>query len=246
MMTTGIGASPGRPTAGFKIGILALGTRHRLVLGNVQHAGSFGFPVLYEIVRDVSTEDLMRGEPGAAGPILRSALALEAAGVEAIVGACGSFANYQSEVAAAVKIPVFMSILLEAPLLLRCLPATQQLGIVFANAATFTDEVRHQCGIADTGRIVAIGADAVPAFAPILAQEPTLDDAALREGLVSLVLATLGRYPAIGAWLLQCSDLPPYASAIRRATGRPVFDTATLIRHVHDALHKGNEDACAP
>jgi hypothetical protein len=51
--------------AGFPVGILALDTRHQLVLGNVQHAGSFTFPVLYEIVRDVSGPALMRGDADA-------------------------------------------------------------------------------------------------------------------------------------------------------------------------------------
>jgi hypothetical protein len=226
------------PFAGFPIGILALETRHHLVAGNVQHAGSFAFPVFYGIVRDVSGPALMRGDPDAAEPIVRGAMALEAAGVEAIVGACGSFANYQLEVASAVDVPVFMSILLEVPLLLRALPAARQLGIIFASTGTFTDRVRRQCGIEDSDRIVAIGADAVSAFQPILAQEGKLDDASLRAGLVDLVAATLRAHPAIGAWLLQCSDLPPYAAAIQRATGRPVFDMVTLIRHVHDVVRR--------
>ena len=59
------------PTSGFSLGILALDTRHQLVPGNVQHAGSYAFPVLYEIVKDVSGSALMRGDPNAAGPIVR-------------------------------------------------------------------------------------------------------------------------------------------------------------------------------
>src|ERR1700683_518856 len=156
------------PVAGFPIGILVLNTRHRLVTGNVQHAGSFAFPVAYEIVKDVSVPALMCGDPEAAGPIVRGALTLEAAGVKAIVGACGSFANYQLDVANAVQVPVFLSILLEVPLLLRALPAARQLGIIFATTASFTERARRQCGIEEGDRIVAIGADAISAFQPIL------------------------------------------------------------------------------
>jgi hypothetical protein len=39
-------------------------------------------------------------------------------------------------------------------------------------------------------------------------------------------------------WLIQCSDLPPYAAAIQRATGLPVFDMVTLIDHVRAALKR--------
>jgi aspartate/glutamate racemase len=229
-------AEGNRPIAGFAIGILALDTRHHLVIGNVQHALSFSFPVVYEIVKDVRGSALMRGDPEAAAPIIRAAKALEAAGVMAIVGACGSFANYQLDVAKVVHVPVFLSILLEVPLILRALPASQQLGIIFATTTSFTDRVRRQCGIEATDRIVAIGADALPAFQPILAQEGALDDAALRSGLVGLACETMRAHPNIGAWLLQCSDLPPYAAAIRQATRRPVFDMVALIDHVREAL----------
>lgn len=224
-----------RALAGFRVGILVLDTAHDLVRGNVQHAASFDFPVLYEVVRDVSGTALMSGDPAAASAIVAGARRLEAAGVQVIVGACGSFANYQSAVAAAVGVPAFMSILLEVPLLLRALPPSRRLGVIFASTASFTDRVRSECGISSSDRIVALGADAIEAFRPILAQSGPLDSSALERGLVELAISALQKDSAIGAWLLQCSDLPPYARAIQAATGLPVFDMISLIHHVHDA-----------
>ena len=90
---------------------------------------------------------------------------------------------------------------------------------------------------------MAIGADALPAFQPILAQKGVLDDAALRNDLVRLASETLRGNPNIGAWLLQCSDLPPYAAAVQQETRRPVFDMIGLIHHVHDALCRNSIDA---
>ena len=40
------------------------------------------------------------------------------------------------------------------------------------------------------------------------------------------------RVPDLGGFLLECGNLPPYADAIRAATGRPVFgilDAASLL-----------------
>ena len=38
--------------------------------------------------------------------------------------------------------------------------------------------------------------------------------------------------PEIGAVLLECSDMPPYAWAIQNAVRRPVFDFISLINWV--------------
>ncbi len=228
----------GRAIAGFRVGILTLSTRHLLVPGNVQHAGTFRSPVIYEVVRGVSMSALMKGDAVATPAIVEGARRLEAAGVDVVMGACGSFAHYQIEVAAALAVPVFMSILLEVPLILRALPPGRRLGIVFARVESFTDLVRRQCGIESADRIVALGASQLPAFAPILEQSGELDSAALERQLTELTVQTVQADPTIGAWLLQCSDLPPYAHAIQRGTRLPVFDMATLIEHLFDATRR--------
>jgi hypothetical protein len=228
------------PLAGFGIGILTIDTCHELVPGNVQNASSFGFPVIYEIVHGVSLSALMRGDATVSSKIVEHALALQALGVSAVVGACGSFANYQLEVAKALRVPVFLSILLEVPLLLQVLPASGRLGIIFADAQAFTPRVCDNCGITSTERIVAVGMSRTPAFEPILAQRGALDDEGLRSAVVNLARSTLRAHPSIRAWLLQCSDLPPYANAIRKATALPVFDMVGLIARIHRAIDKAS------
>lgn len=226
-----------RPLAGFRIGILVLDTCHEIVAGNVQHACSFRYPVLYEVVAGITGAQLMQGDLGAADAVVSSARRLEAAGVSAVVGACGSFANYQTAVAAAVGVPVFLSVLLMAPLLIRALPRNQSLAIMFASVASFTRQVREECAMTECDdRIVAVGAEKVKAFRPILRQSGVLDPRALRRGIVTLARRTLNERPDIGAWLLQCSDLPPYAWDIQAATRRPVFDAVSLFNQVHSAL----------
>lgn len=230
--------SAGRVAAGYSIGILGLELAHPYLPGNVQNARTFDFPVLYQPVRDIGIATLLGGDPAAEGAVVEAALALERCGVDMVVGACGSFANYQSAVTQRLRIPAVMSIMCEVPFLLRSLPAQASLGVVFASTASFTDKVRRECGITgdQAARIVAIGADQLSAFQPLLRQEGALDQGDLDRQLVELLCRTRRKEPRIGMWLLQCSDLPPCAPAIRAATGLGVFDMTLLIEHLHRAL----------
>jgi hypothetical protein len=40
----------------------------------------------------------------------------------------------------------------------------------------------------------------------------------------------------IGAFILECTDLPPFADAIRKVTGRPVFDFVTPTNFTYEAI----------
>jgi Asp/Glu/hydantoin racemase len=40
----------------------------------------------------------------------------------------------------------------------------------------------------------------------------------------------------MGAIVLECTDLPPYAKRISEATGLPVFDFVSMMGHVAIAL----------
>ena len=82
--------------------------------------------------------------------------------------------------------------------------------------------------LADTVRVVG----EFGVIARVLARSGSARVAEVVEAAVEVVEAD----PSVGAFLLECSDLPPYARSVREATGRPVFDWAGFIRYVHDAV----------
>lgn len=222
-----------RSVAGQDIGILHIDSNYPLVPGNAQNATTFPFPVRYECVAGLAIPELLSGAETGEARIIAAAQKLEKAGVRAIVGACGSFANYQTAVANAVSVPVFTSVMLLVPLLLNALGPERRLAIVFASAHAYTDRVRRECRIPDDDRIVVAEARDLPAFAPILANESELDDAALETQVRDLVAKLVADEPRIACVVLQCSDLPPYAAAIQAATGVPVVDVVTLVGWAH-------------
>ena len=46
-------------------------------------------------------------------------------------------------------------------------------------------------------------------------------------------------HPDVGAIVLECTNMPPYADDVRRALGLPVFDIVSLVTLAHRALAPG-------
>ena len=127
----------GRKVAGCAIGIIRSGTAaYPQFPGNVANASTFDFPVYYKILPPTTEEQLLSPEPDPAilEETIKAARELENLGVRAIVGACGFFANYLTEVAATVNIPTFLSSLMQIPIISRALNPSQKVGVVMANA----------------------------------------------------------------------------------------------------------------
>ena len=45
--------------------------------------------------------------------------------------------------------------------------------------------------------------------------------------------------PDVGAIVLECTNMPPFAYAVQEATGLPVYDVVTLIRYTAMTLARG-------
>ena len=70
----------------------------------------------------------------------------------------------------------------------------------------------------------------------VLEEKGTLDSDKVEREVTEVATKMVADEPAVAAIVLECSDLPPYARAVQLATGRPVFDFITMIRHVQSAL----------
>jgi len=58
----------------------------------------------------------------------------------------------------------------------------------------------------------------------------TLDEGEARRATVAAAERLVERRPDVRAIVLECTNLPPYADAVRDATGLPVHDITTLVR----------------
>jgi Asp/Glu/hydantoin racemase len=228
----------GRRIYGFPIGILMLEARFPRIPGDMGNAGTFSFPVLYRVVEQASPDRVVRRHDAALlDPFIAAARELETGGVRAITTNCGFLARYQSALAAAVGVPVFTSSLLQVPVVARMLPRGRSVGIITINAPSLSADNLRESGITADMAVHVTGLETEPHFTDaILGDRLELDTERSAREHEAVAGRLVADHPDIGALVLECTNMPPYAHRIQAVTGRPVFDIVTLTNWVHASL----------
>ncbi len=228
----------GQNIYGFTVGVLMLDTRFPRIPGDMGNATTFPFPVRYHRVSG-AVPDLVvrRGAEGLRDAFIEAARHLEREGVGAITTNCGFLVKFQTQMAAAVRVPVFTSSLLLVPMVHRLLAPGRRVGIMTVNAPSLTSEHLVGAGIGPDIPLAVIGMETEKEFTRVmLDDELELDVDAAREEHLRVARRLVSEHPDIGAIVLECTNMPPYAADIRRETGLPVFDITSLVRMAYDAL----------
>jgi len=224
-----------------RIGVLSLDSKFPKPPGHIKHPESFDFPVIYKIVDGIGTRELIK-EPGPylLDPFIKAIKELEAEGVEAITGSCGFLALYQKELSDAVDIPVFISSLIQIPLVAAMLKPTKTVGVMTAVAANLTPAHFHAIGVTDLSKVHVGGMDAAKEFTEVIIDNKRVDMDVdqVRLEVVTLAKKLVSAHPDIGALVMECTDMPPYAVDVQEATGLPVFDLSTLTNMVAEGVRR--------
>jgi hypothetical protein len=186
--------------------------------------------VIYEVVKGVDIASLQNlNEPDSAQAFLAAAQVLAGKGVSAVAGNCGLMIVHQAALARAMPVPVLMSSLLLLPVIARLVGPNAKIGIVASSAKGLKAEHLALAGAAETPIALAT-MDGRPHFrAAIGAQSGVLDFEKVEAEVVDVARGLIAENPDVGAILLECVDMPPYAYAIQDVVGLPVFDITTLI-----------------
>lgn len=227
-------ASPGQAFFGAPLGVLLIDCVAPFVPGSVGNASTFTAPARYRTVPGLTVERILSPDAGACEPaVVAAAQALATEGARMITSNCGFAIRFQRAVSAAVDVPVLLSSLLLAPMLERVLPGDKGLGIITASADSLTQDLLSAAGMASPDRVGIAGLDDKPAFtAGLITCVGELDRQALELETVEVATSLIERRPDTGALLLECAELPPYAAAVQRATGVPVFDITSMVELV--------------
>lgn len=224
MISTG-----GKSIYGASVGILMLEARFPRIPGDMGNARTWPFPVHYRVVRNASPDRVVRHRAeGLLDAFIDAARELEADGVDGVTTNCGFLALYQDELARALDIPVATSSLMQTAMVNRLLPHGKRAGILTIAGSALTEEHLVKAGVPE-GTPIGSTEGGEEFTSAILGNARTLDVDRARADNVAAAVELKQRNSDLGAIVLECTNMVPYAAAIRAATGLPVFSIYEFV-----------------
>jgi len=210
--------------------------------GNSMNTVSYPFPVVFRRVPGANYDSVLHNPTQALlDAMVVEGMAMAEQGVRAIITSCGFNAVFQKKLAMAMPVPVFTSTLMQVPFILSSLGAGR-LAVITASKNALKPGHFEAVGVEDMSRIKIYGMDEQPEWGKIhLAPDQSLSLETVSKEVVSLAVTAQNQMPELGAILLECTDLPPFAGPIREATGLPVFDLSTMITLIHASLSSSSQ-----
>jgi Asp/Glu/hydantoin racemase len=230
-------AKGGKALYGAPLGILMLEARFPRIPGDMGNASTWPFPVLYSVVPGATPEKVvLKGAEGTLPDFLAAAERLVAQGAEAITTNCGFLSLFQSEIAGHVKVPVATSSLMQVPWVQATLPPGKRVGIVTISGSTLTP--KHLAAVGVPQDIPRTGTETGREFFRVLikAEKDDLDVDLARQDILDAGRELVRRHPEVGAIVLECTNMPPYAADLRQEVGLPVYDIYSMIQYFNAGL----------
>lgn len=244
-----IKARRGHRCYGMGLGIIILDDVYPGFPGDVRNASAYPFPIQYDVAVGVDIQGLVRSEDKKPylEPVLAAAKNLEQMGCRAIAAECGYFAYFQQDVAGTVDVPVFMSSLLQVPLAQQLIGSQKVVGILAAESTYLTDAHLQAVGIKLGSNYVVGGAEdegRCPEFEHLWQADKRPDpvgayyDRAEKE-FVAVAVDFFQSHPAMGAMMLECTGMQPFARSLQREIDIPIFSWGTLLDFAYSvAVHR--------
>jgi hypothetical protein len=235
-MSRGI-ARGGKAIYGAPLGILMLDARFPRIPGDMGNATTWPFPVLYRVVKGASPERVvLGGAQGLLDAFIEAAKDLVAQGAEAVTTNCGFLSIYQRELAEAVGVPVATSSLMQIPWVQSLLPPGKRVGILTVSQSTLTPKHLEAAGVPPDTPLA--GTETGKEFFRVLirAEKQDMDVDLAEADILAAGRTLIANRNDIGAIVLECTNMPPYAAALREALNLPVFDIHSMITWFHAGL----------
>ena len=219
----------GKNVYGASVGILMLETRFPRIHGDIANAMTWPFPVQYRVVTGATPENVVRNDPRAlVDSFIAAGRELVQMGCDGITTNCGFLALIQDQVRDALGVPVATSSLMQVPMVQALLPSDKKVGVLTISKATLTPD--HLAAAGAPRDTVVVGTDGGRAFTTgILDDHASLDFEACRLDILDAAAELVVLYKDIGAIVLECTNMVPYAADVRKLTGLPVYSIYSFV-----------------
>jgi Asp/Glu/hydantoin racemase len=230
-------ARGGKAIYGAPLGILMLEAKFPRIPGDMGNAGTWPFPVLYRVVKGASPQRVvLDAAAGLLDDFLAAAADLVAQGAEAITTNCGFLSVFQREIAAYVQVPVATSALLQVPWVQAMLPPGKRVGIVTVSARSLSPRHLEAAGVPPETPVVGTEEGREFFRVLVLGGKQDMDIGLAAADILDAGRRLVARHKDVGAIVLECTNMPPYAHALREMLGLPVFDIYSLVTWLHAGL----------
>lgn len=220
-----------------KLGVIMLDTTFPRIKGDIGNPETFSFPVFYQVVRGANPERIvLNPDRTLIQPFIDAGFKLIEQGANFLTTSCGFLALFHEELTQALPVPIYSSSLLQVHSALEIIRPEQKIGIITAHKPSLSRNHLKGVGI-DTCPIEIIGMEHCNEFSSVfIGGKPSLDEDKCRNEMIMVTRQLMKSYPDIGAIVLECTNMPPYTSAIQKIANVPVFDVVTLMNTVHSKL----------
>ncbi|MCG8637505.1 MAG: hypothetical protein MI863_27005 [Desulfobacterales bacterium] len=219
------------------VGVLCLESFFPKPKGHLRNPLTFDFPVVCSVVQGVNIPKLLFDpSPELVRPFIDAAVKLEKDGVKAITGSCGFLARYQEQISDSVQVPVFMSSLLQIPMVRLLHGPSARIGVLTASRSALTRE--HFAGTDSRMDDVFIkGMEGYPEFWEVIIEGKRNDFDMIRlEDEICRAASGIAEEKKLDALVLECTDLSAFSHAIQKKINIPVYDINSLTTYVHSAV----------
>ena len=230
-------ARGGKSIYGAPLGILMLEARFPRIPGDMGNGETWPFPVLFRVVRGATPEKVvLLGAKGLLPDFIAAAQELVDLGAEAITTNCRFLSLFQRELAEAVQVPVATSSLMQVPWVQATLPPGKRVGVITVSKQSLTPAHLDAAGVPRD--IPCVGTEGEREFFRVLirADHQDMDIDLATQDILDAGRELIAQHPDVGAIVLECTNMPPYAAALRDALGLPVYDIYSMISWFHAGI----------
>ena len=221
-----------------RLGIAMLDTRFPRPPGDVGNPATWPFPVRYRVVPGARAATAVGGgEAALLAAFVAAGRALVAEGCTGIATTCGFLVPLQDRLSAALGVPVASSALMQVPAVAATLPQGRVPGVVTISRAALAPRHRAAAGIGP--EVPVAGTDEGPTTHftdAILGEASELDLERARQEVVAAARRLIAARRDVGAIVLECTNMGPYAADVQRATGLPTYSVVSYLTWFHAAL----------